>query len=178
MAKGGRRPQRRQPFLNRKNRNGIRAARSGSPASVETIPLSLNRARGKALTGGPDHDGRAAVLARSTASTSRMLKKSANRVLASSKSSTGTRPPHQLGGAHRLGAPYSSHRAPQRVRLGPSLAAALLDGLFEHPAWERRQEEVRQPPVVDRLIGYPTHHQACRSGVSAVAVEAFVNCAG
>src|SRR2546422_5511048 len=30
-----------------------------------------------------------------------------------------------LGGAHRLGAPYSSHRAPQRVRLGPSLAAAL-----------------------------------------------------
>jgi hypothetical protein len=23
---------------------------------------------------------------------------------------------------------------PQRVRLGPSLAAALLDGLFEHPA--------------------------------------------
>jgi hypothetical protein len=39
-----------------------------------------------------------------------------------------------LGGAHRLGAPYSSHRAPQRVRLGPSLAAALLDGFFEHPA--------------------------------------------
>jgi len=38
-----------------------------------------------------------------------------------------------LGGAHRLGAPYSSHRAPQRVRLGPSLAAALLNGLFEHP---------------------------------------------
>jgi hypothetical protein len=39
-----------------------------------------------------------------------------------------------LGGAHRLGAPYSSHRAPQRVRLRPSLAAALLDGLFEQPA--------------------------------------------
>ena len=39
-----------------------------------------------------------------------------------------------LGGAHKLGAPYSSHRAPQRVRLGPSLAAALLDSLFEHPA--------------------------------------------
>src|ERR1700704_4238631 len=38
-----------------------------------------------------------------------------------------------LGGAHRRGAPYSSHRAPQRVRLGPSLAAALLDGLSEHP---------------------------------------------
>jgi len=30
-----------------------------------------------------------------------------------------------LGGAHRCGAPYSSHRAPQRVRLGPSIAAAL-----------------------------------------------------
>jgi len=38
-----------------------------------------------------------------------------------------------LGGAHRLGAPYSSHRAPQRVRLRSLLAAALLDGLFEHP---------------------------------------------
>ncbi len=79
----------------------------------------------------------------------RMLKKSASGVLASLRPSTGTRPPHQLGGAHRLGAPYSSHRAPQRVRLGPSLAAALLgtrrvsarqgwagekSGLFEHPA--------------------------------------------
>ena len=30
-----------------------------------------------------------------------------------------------LGGAHKLGAPYSSHRAPQRVGLGPSPAAAL-----------------------------------------------------
>ena len=39
-----------------------------------------------------------------------------------------------LGGAHRLGAPYSSHRAPQRIRLDPSLAAALWDSLFEHPA--------------------------------------------
>ena len=39
-----------------------------------------------------------------------------------------------LGGAHRHGAPYSSHRAPQRVRLRSSLAAALPDGLFEHPA--------------------------------------------
>src|SRR5580765_8803700 len=63
-----------------------------------------------------------------------MLKKSASFVLASFRSSTGTRPPHRLGGAHRRGAPYSSHRAPQRVRLGPSLAAALPNGLFEHPA--------------------------------------------
>src|SRR4029077_14104901 len=53
-----------------------------------------------------------------------------------------------LGGAHKLGAPYSSHRAPPRVRLGPSLAAALSaegrvsarrgwagekSGHFEHP---------------------------------------------
>ena len=39
-----------------------------------------------------------------------------------------------LGGAHKLGAPYSSHRAPQRVRFRSSLATALLDSLFEHPA--------------------------------------------
>ena len=40
-----------------------------------------------------------------------------------------------LVGAHKRGVPYSSHRAPQRARLGSSLAAALLNGLFEHPAW-------------------------------------------
>jgi hypothetical protein len=39
-----------------------------------------------------------------------------------------------LGGAHKLGAPYSSHRAPQRVRLRSSLDAALMGGLFEDPA--------------------------------------------
>src|SRR5512141_295312 len=66
-----------------------------------------------------------------------------------------------LGGAHRRGAPYSSHRAPQGVRFGPSLAAALLgirrvldfgelsravrqgwagekSGLFEQPACSAR----------------------------------------
>ena len=37
-----------------------------------------------------------------------------------------------LGGAHRLGAPYSSHRAPPEGSLRSSLTAALLDGLFEH----------------------------------------------
>ena len=47
----------------------------------------------------------------------RMVKTIPNGVLTSATSSTETRPPHQLGGAHRLGAPYSSHRAPQRVRL-------------------------------------------------------------
>src|SRR3979409_1223613 len=35
-----------------------------------------------------------------------------------------------LGGAHRLGAPYSSHRAPQRVNLSPSHAEALLGSYF------------------------------------------------
>jgi hypothetical protein len=39
-----------------------------------------------------------------------------------------------LGGAHRHGAPYASHRAPQRVRFWSSLAAALLNGHFEQPA--------------------------------------------
>ena len=46
-----------------------------------------------------------------------MVKTVPNGVLTSATSSTGTRPPHLLGGAHRRGAPYSSHRAPQRVRL-------------------------------------------------------------
>jgi hypothetical protein len=55
--------------------------------------------------------------ARRWITTNRLLKKVLNVVLGSQTSSTGTRPPHQLGGAHRLGAPYSSHRAPQRVRL-------------------------------------------------------------
>ena len=40
----------------------------------------------------------------------------------------GTQPPQRLGGAHRLGAPYSSHRVPQRLRLRFLLAYGL--------AWE------------------------------------------
>jgi len=60
-----------------------------------------------------------------------MLKKSAGVVLGSSQSSTGTRPPHRLGGAHRRGAPYSSHRAPLRVRLRFWLAC----GLAGRPFW-------------------------------------------
>jgi len=47
---------------------------------------------------------------------SRILKKTASCVLASFRPSMGTRRPHRLGGAHRRGAPYSSHRAPQGVR--------------------------------------------------------------
>src|SRR6266513_3841273 len=38
-----------------------------------------------------------------------------------------------LSGAHRLGAPYSSHRAPQRVRLRFSLTYGLGGCLFEQP---------------------------------------------
>src|SRR6476620_437203 len=38
-----------------------------------------------------------------------------------------------LGGAHRRGAPYSSHRAPQRVRLRFSLPCGLVGCLFEQP---------------------------------------------
>jgi hypothetical protein len=64
-----------------------------------------------------------------------------------------------LGGAHILGAPYSSHRAPQRVRLGPSLAAALLDGLFEHPEEEfstsRAEIVFPQPADAVRREGIP-----------------------
>ena len=37
----------------------------------------------------------------------------------------GTRLPHRLGGAHKRGAPYSSHRAPQRVRLRFRLTCGL-----------------------------------------------------
>ena len=52
-----------------------------------------------------------------------------------------------LGGAHGHGAPYSSHRAPQRVRLGPSLAAALLDGLFEQPAGSAEAVDISVSPL-------------------------------
>jgi len=61
-----------------------------------------------------------------------MLKMTTSFVLGSWKPSTGTRPPHQLGGAHRLGAPYSSHRAPQRVRLR---RFSLAYGLAGWPFW-------------------------------------------
>jgi hypothetical protein len=42
----------------------------------------------------------------------RMLKNASNFVLGSKKS----RPPHHLGGAHKRGATYSSHRAPSTYR--------------------------------------------------------------
>ena len=68
-----------------------------------------------------------------------------------------TRPPHRLGGVHKRDARYSARREPQRLtahrtatgqepvltgsgwagtkeRFASSLTAALLDGLFAHPA--------------------------------------------
>jgi hypothetical protein len=78
-----------------------------------------------------------------------MLKKAVSFVLGSEQS----RPPHHLGGADKHGATYSSHRAPSTYRHGKERvlarlgwagvigyasgcfsAAALLNGLFEHPA--------------------------------------------
>jgi hypothetical protein len=35
---------------------------------------------------------------------------------------------------HRSSRSVQTLNVPQRVRLGPSLAAALMDGHFEHPA--------------------------------------------
>ena len=64
-----------------------------------------------------------------------MLKKPANFVLASLRPSTGTRPPHHSAARTDLVLLIRRTVRPKRVRLGPSLAAALLDGLFEHPAW-------------------------------------------
>jgi hypothetical protein len=53
---------------------------------------------------------------------------------------------------------------PQRVRLGPSLAAALLEELFEHPAERlslRRSRSVRRHPEVSTWVSpLPTKRQA------------------
>jgi hypothetical protein len=62
----------------------------------------------------------------------RLLKKAASFVLSSSKSSAGTAA-SPLGGAHERGAPYSSHRAPQRY--APVSTRLRLAGQpFEQPA--------------------------------------------
>ena len=65
--------------------------------------------------------------------TSRMLKKSASGVLASFRSSTGTRPPHHSAARTDLVLLIRRTVRPRGYASGPSLAAALLDGLFEHP---------------------------------------------
>jgi hypothetical protein len=61
-----------------------------------------------------------------------MLKKSASIVLASFRPSTGTPPPHRLGTDVVLLIRRTVR--PRGYAFGSSLAAALLDGLFEYPA--------------------------------------------
>ena len=80
---------------------------------------------------------------------SRMLKKSASSVLGSSKSSTGTRPPHHSAARTDVVLLIRRTVRPRGYASGPSLAAALpterrvlarrgwageKSGLFEHPA--------------------------------------------
>ena len=80
---------------------------------------------------------------------SRMLKKSASSVLDSSKSSTGTRPPHHSAARTDVVLLIRRTVRPRGYASGPSLAAALpaerrvlarrgwageKSGLFEHPA--------------------------------------------
>jgi hypothetical protein len=62
-----------------------------------------------------------------------MLKTPGNFVLDSQKILNGDPAASPLGGAHRRSAPYSSHRAPQRVRLRLFLVCGLVDRRFEHP---------------------------------------------
>ena len=62
-----------------------------------------------------------------------MLKMAANFVLDSQEILNGDPAASPLGGAHRRGAPYSSHRAPQRVRLRFLLTGGLVFGHFEQP---------------------------------------------
>jgi hypothetical protein len=73
-----------------------------------------------------------------------MLKKPSSFVLASKAQRTTkstpclkTLPAHQLAGAHKRGAPYSSHRAPR---------CGLAERLFEHPSL--RSSPVSAVPVV------------------------------
>jgi hypothetical protein len=58
--------------------------------------------------------------------------KSASFVLGSSKSSTGTRPPHHSAARTNLVLLIRRTVRPRGYASGPSLAAALLDSLFEH----------------------------------------------
>jgi hypothetical protein len=62
-----------------------------------------------------------------------MLKKSASFVLASFKSSTGTRPPHHSAARTDMVLLIRRTVRPRGYALGFDSPAALLDGLFEHP---------------------------------------------
>jgi len=62
-----------------------------------------------------------------------MLKKTASGVLALFKPSTGTRPPHHSAARTDLVLLIRRTVRPRGYASGLSLAAALLNGLFEHP---------------------------------------------
>jgi len=63
-----------------------------------------------------------------------MVKKSASSVLDSSKSSTGTRPPHHSAARTNLVLLIRRTVRPRGYASGFDSPAALLDRLFEHPA--------------------------------------------
>jgi hypothetical protein len=63
-----------------------------------------------------------------------MLKKSASFVLGSSKSSTGTRPPHHSAARTDVVLLIRRTVRPRGYASGFDSPAALLDELFEHPA--------------------------------------------
>ena len=65
---------------------------------------------------------------------SRMLKKSASGVLDSSKSSTGTRPPHHSAARTDVVLLIRRTVRPRGYASGFDSPAALLNGLSEHPA--------------------------------------------
>ena len=65
---------------------------------------------------------------------SRMLKKSASDVLDSSKSSTGTRPPHHSAARTDVVLLIRRTVRPRGYASGFDSPAALLNGLSEHPA--------------------------------------------
>jgi len=65
---------------------------------------------------------------------SRMLKEAASVVLASFRPSMGTRPPHHSAARTDLVLLIRRTVRPRGYASGPSLAAALLDVFFEHPA--------------------------------------------
>ena len=63
-----------------------------------------------------------------------MLKQSSSGVLASFRPSTGTRPPHHSAARTDVVLLIRRTVRPRGYAFGPSLAAALLDELFEHSA--------------------------------------------
>ena len=73
-----------------------------------------------------------------------MLKKSASGVLASLRSSTGTRPPHHSAARTNLVLLIRRTVRPRGYASGFNSPAALLDELFERPAW---RSQLREPEL-------------------------------